>query len=540
MKVVQTFWSGPNGTNRPMDIHGGWASPEYNLMSWVLSALLLRRHYDQLELYTDELGKRILIDILGLPYTKVHIVFDHNFKIHPGLFALAKIKTYSLQDEPFVHVDGDLFLWNPLPENIANAGLIASNVELDLYFNKNVLEEMEEHFQYIPGHLKNVSRQDHIFSSNAGIFGGSNIAFIKKYCAMAHQLVAKNQNHLGKVNNSHLNMLVEQISLYYLADLENIEIEYCVAEPVDHPLYKDYWRFADIPNVPMIHPVGGCKRIPYVLHHLAHRLLLEFPLMYYKIIRYCTGEGISLRNRLYNFLDFDAILDGEDLHKADFFKNSINLPQLERPTSDWRRFYHRTLLVAKHYYPNRTFTKNRLESIVQKEDTKAALKEIYFLETQNFNCYDQLILEIKKGEIYGQEVDHYAKTTNFNMTADWLHKKVALKKGVRPLKVKNAWGLLNVQEPKKSLSKILESPKKEHCVTLSRNLLTLDIHETYHEGLDAILIPLLETPMRIEDILIRLAAHFEEEIDIHNPQYQLLAFDVLKRLSFENMVSVYE
>ena len=45
----------------------GWLHPEYNLMSWALSCLSLREHYDEVALYTDSEGKRILIDKLRFP-----------------------------------------------------------------------------------------------------------------------------------------------------------------------------------------------------------------------------------------------------------------------------------------------------------------------------------------------------------------------------------------------------------------------------------------------------------------------------------------
>ena len=53
MKIIQTFWSG--GRN-PLEHSFGWPHAEYNLMSWTLSCLSLREHFDQVELYTDKRG----------------------------------------------------------------------------------------------------------------------------------------------------------------------------------------------------------------------------------------------------------------------------------------------------------------------------------------------------------------------------------------------------------------------------------------------------------------------------------------------------
>ena len=53
MRIVQTFWSA--GRN-PLEYSFGWLRPEYNLMSWALSLLSLREHYDEVALYADEQG----------------------------------------------------------------------------------------------------------------------------------------------------------------------------------------------------------------------------------------------------------------------------------------------------------------------------------------------------------------------------------------------------------------------------------------------------------------------------------------------------
>ena len=538
MKIVQTFWCGSHSTNKPLQITGGWVSPEYNWMSWALSTLLLRRHYNQLELYTDEIGKKILIDTLKLPYTKVHIVFHENTIIHPKLFALAKIHTYSLQEEPFIHIDGDLFLWNPIAEQLKSAELIASNPEIDLFFNKKILDEMEAHFQYIPVHLKNLNEQEHIFSSNAGIFGGSNLTFIKKYCSEANRIVEENKDHLEKVDLGLLNMLIEQISLFYLAAQENVKTEYCAPEPVDHPLYKDFWRFADIPRVPMIHPVGGCKRIPYVLYHLARRLQMEFPKMYYHILQCCKTENISLRNRLYHYLDLNQNDASSSLRDAGPFKSSIELSKVKSLMGNSDTFYRRTQLAIKHFYPSEKVTDSELEQFIDKIGVKAEVKEIFLLESQSQKHFRRLLEEIEKGEIYGSEVSNYKNITGFHMESDWTGRKVVLKKGVCLIPAKRPWGLLHAKEQEKALIEVLEAPKKEYCVAQNMDFLTLNIQESYYEGLDAITITNIESPLCIEELLLRLLDYFEEDLDINNSSYQTLVFDILKRLAFENVITI--
>ena len=68
MQAVQTLWT----AGRPLlKDRFGWLTPMHHLMAWCLSALLIRRNFDELVLYTDSPGAKMLIDNLNLPYTKV-------------------------------------------------------------------------------------------------------------------------------------------------------------------------------------------------------------------------------------------------------------------------------------------------------------------------------------------------------------------------------------------------------------------------------------------------------------------------------------
>ena len=92
-----------------------------------------------MELYTDSAGYHILIEVLGLPYTKTHVVFD-DFKCLPHHWALAKIKTYSMQTEPFIHVDGDIYVPKPLPKDVEDAPLVAQNREIGTSYYKWMMD----------------------------------------------------------------------------------------------------------------------------------------------------------------------------------------------------------------------------------------------------------------------------------------------------------------------------------------------------------------------------------------------------------------
>jgi len=121
MKIIQSFWSG-NRTDFKNDF--GWYSNKYHWISWILSSNQLSKHHSNLELYTDTFGYEILIKKLDLPYTKVYVVLDELNSYNPNLWAISKIKTYELQTEPFLHVDGDVFVWDSLLRKSRNSSFI--------------------------------------------------------------------------------------------------------------------------------------------------------------------------------------------------------------------------------------------------------------------------------------------------------------------------------------------------------------------------------------------------------------------------------
>ena len=114
MKIVQTFW---HGNNSLLDNSFGWMNPQYHLMSWALSCLSLKDNYQNIVLYTDSHGYEIFAEQLKLPYTDIIIQYD-NLTCPEPHWAYPKLLTYSLQKEPFIHVDGDVYLPNKLDNTI--------------------------------------------------------------------------------------------------------------------------------------------------------------------------------------------------------------------------------------------------------------------------------------------------------------------------------------------------------------------------------------------------------------------------------------
>lgn len=110
----------------------GWLLPIFNYLSWIISCNQLRRYYDDVTLVTDSQGYDVLINKLHLPYTDVIESLDCLNHYNPNLWALAKIKAYQSIKEPFIHVDGDVFIWTKIDESLRDHNSLSGMKKLQL------------------------------------------------------------------------------------------------------------------------------------------------------------------------------------------------------------------------------------------------------------------------------------------------------------------------------------------------------------------------------------------------------------------------
>lgn len=125
MRAVWSYWPLP-GVVRP---NGGWPSARAHLLSWVLSVGEASKHYDDTMLITDQRGKALLVDDLGLRFATVSESLESLRGHDPSWWALGKIAAYREQREPFLHLDSDVILWQRLPPMLESAAVLAQNPE---------------------------------------------------------------------------------------------------------------------------------------------------------------------------------------------------------------------------------------------------------------------------------------------------------------------------------------------------------------------------------------------------------------------------
>lgn len=316
MKIIQSFWG---GKNKSITNGYGWDDYHYNWLSWALSCNQLLKFYNQVELYTDEFGYDVLIRKMKLPYTKVHIVLDELNEIPNHLWAISKIKVYSLQTEPFLHVDGDVFIFAPFPEEIINAELITQNQEITTNYYRNMWKNIIPVLDYLPQEMNGFNSGKNNLAHNMGIFGGNDILFLQDYSKKSLDFVFKNKSAWEKIKTFNFNVFFEQVLFYECVNLENKKVDVLIKEDIGD---NEYTGFADFEQVPdqktYLHLLGIFKQNNYPCRKMEQYCLRNFP-EFIKRVAELTPEKYTYLNFDYSF----TILENEKLI-AEYEKNIFN------------------------------------------------------------------------------------------------------------------------------------------------------------------------------------------------------------------------
>lgn len=294
MKIIQTLYCKDDDFFRNSY---GWLSPAYNMFSWTLSALQLMKYYDNVELYTNSNAAKFLIDVLKLPYKKIILSHDKLDIIDTRLWALPKIYSYSLQEEPFLHIDGDVFIFSRFFDSVPqNSHLIAQNYEIGSGFYGIAQQDLMNTFTYFPPCVKRDFTENYpVNGINAGVLGGSDISFFQKYTSYAFKYIERNRSKLDSLSfPDRFNVFFEQHLFFALSKETKTPINMLFPGFVTDNQYRNMGNFCEVPyEKQYLHLLGHYKRDEMTCLRLAETLKKIYPDYYYKIISLCEEKNIS-------------------------------------------------------------------------------------------------------------------------------------------------------------------------------------------------------------------------------------------------------
>lgn len=290
MKIVQTLFVKAD----PFKNSFGWRSVKDHLMGWALSTLQINKLYGGSEIYCNS-DAAFLFEKLQLPLKELFLTHDCMNKYPLTLWALPKVYTYSLQKQAFLHVDGDVFIFQPFNKDLIEAGLIAQNMEVATSYYASTQKQISENFDFIPDLVrKDFESEKFICAVNAGILGGSDIPFIQGYTETAFQYVQRNLECLSQVNADRFNVFFEQHLFYVMSKAQNKEVALLFQEVTGDTQYQNLGDFHEVPcSRSYIHLLGQYKRDSFTCLQMQNKLKELYPHYYYRIAKLCYDKGID-------------------------------------------------------------------------------------------------------------------------------------------------------------------------------------------------------------------------------------------------------
>jgi len=297
MRAVWSFWSKPFRANFSF-----WKSELHHLFSWVVSVETARKHYPKNSLFTDDDGARMLVDGLGLPFESVSTRLNDLHEHDPSWWAFGKVYSQSLQEEPYVHLDSDVYLWSPLPERLVRADVIGQNPEAfsaaDLHYRPDLMQQTIRSVKgWVPIEMSEyVPRNGVPRAVCCGIVGGCHVEFLRHYAGQAIRLLEHPSNRpawplLRKTLSLNvfgsLNVIFEQHLLMACLDYHRTREESAYSGIQVEFLFRD---FTDArrraPEMGFTHLLGMVKQEQNVLDRLENRVRNDYPTLYERCLNY--------------------------------------------------------------------------------------------------------------------------------------------------------------------------------------------------------------------------------------------------------------
>ena len=281
---------------------GGFLDGEAYACSIILSIMLAKENIGHVELYTDTIGAS-LVKSLDLPVDKYHIVYDDFDYPHP-LWVVSKLITFSLQQEPFIHLDLDAYLWKPLPERMAGAAVVGQSNEENWGSYERGLKHLMENIKWVPDFIRTHwnNRHDKIYAMCAGAYGGADIETIQFVSKAAIETINHPENK-AMFNELLENMtdmdsvfwcypiLMEQYFMGVYCHQKNIDLHYVLSEE-EAPYFT--------------HLMAESKRDAENTFYLKRKVLTRYPDKFEKIwdSEFWGGfpkEGVTSHNHSFGY-----------------------------------------------------------------------------------------------------------------------------------------------------------------------------------------------------------------------------------------------
>lgn len=233
-KAIYSHWSCQGAITSRVS---NWTHPKYCLYSLVLSVMKSADQFERVDLYTDKLSYEP-IKALKLPFDALTIDLE-NIRTYPKTFwGLPKVHAYSLQDEPFIHIDTDVIINGKLSNKFLNSKLGCQDIDKDARFlnYKHLLALLQLSGGVVPDNFYDLK-----FSHNLGIYACNDLDFNSEFVSAAYDFIDDNRNLMIN-NHDHLwSIVFEQYVFSYVVNKNKMSVTNVLDNKKDSEKYWHIW-----------------------------------------------------------------------------------------------------------------------------------------------------------------------------------------------------------------------------------------------------------------------------------------------------------
>jgi hypothetical protein len=190
--------------------------------------MLAKQWFKCIEIVTDSAGADFIKQI-GIPADSIIIRLDEINHIRPELWAYGKMATYAMQNEPFLHLDYDVYLLKR-PDAVFDSQVITQNPEsVKEYYYDDRIKFFDANFKNLPEEWKSFRKNKNQIAYNVGIIGGRNFRALRQYAEKGMKMIADNLHLINsmtdKLKVNDFNIVYEQYFLAAYMNYHNVNVD---------------------------------------------------------------------------------------------------------------------------------------------------------------------------------------------------------------------------------------------------------------------------------------------------------------------------
>lgn len=295
VKYIHSLWSTPSTINN-FDNKYDVKYLTKNFYSYLLSALLIKRLGYKIELYCD---KEAFEMYSLIPYDNIHLVDFDNDGIDSKFWIYGKIKTHTLINEPYIHIDGDVFMFRDIIGNNLENGKypvvvqsIEDNLTIGDSFSKLYSNSLNPYIKYTWHEID--WNKYNLVAYNCGVIGFSDMELKNEYANKVKDILRDISKDIDFSENRKkydgMFLIAEQSLLYYIIQENNVK-------PLEILKYEDMindvnWSSNLASKIGYVHMWSYSKYRNDVIQQIKIKISNFFP-DYHKVIQEFENKYIN-------------------------------------------------------------------------------------------------------------------------------------------------------------------------------------------------------------------------------------------------------